>query len=422
MMIADPAISVSEFIFSVKSLLEGEFRDVSVVGEISNFSLSSAGHYYFTLSDDKSSVSCAFFKFDALRNPFLKRIKDGDKVILRGPVSVYAPRGTFQIVGKRITPFGKGDLKAQFEALKNKLSSQGYFDPEHKVSVPRFPKKIGVITALNGAALQDFLNVIKRRSSWYDIVVSSATVQGSDCARSVIKAFDKLEALGDVDVIVLTRGGGSIEDLWGFNDEILVDKIFKSSIPVISAIGHQTDYTLSDYVADLRAETPSAAAEILSQPHTELAGRMKYAGHGLRSFIVEVRAKLQKRLNRINPRSFQHIIIGKMHDVKQRLEKCNPQETERYIDIESKQVSIADLIERAETSVKMQFESYSQRTILQKKLLSSLDPKNVLNRGYTYIDSDEDIVLTTVDEFDKISKNKPLNIHFKDGVRKVKKV
>ena len=252
------ALAVSEAVNLIKRSLESEFFDLTIVGEVSNFTSSAAGHFYFTLSDKDASLSCAMFKMDAMRNPIIRKIRNGEKVYLRGPISVYAKRGTFQLLGKKILKYGQGDLKAQFEFLKEKLRSQGFFDLENKKEIPRFPKKIAVVTAKQGAALQDFLNVMKRRSLSYDILICPALVQGDAAPASIIKALNVISSRSDIDLIVITRGGGSMEDLWAFNNEELVKCIYNLKAPVISAIGHQVDFTLSDFVADMRCETPTA--------------------------------------------------------------------------------------------------------------------------------------------------------------------
>ena len=273
----DKVPSVSEVIFNIKRLLEGEFRTVSVEGEISNLSHSSSGHWYLTLSDSDSSLSAAVFKMDALRNPLMKSLKNGDKVICSGSIGVYNKRGTFQLIVKRISPVGKGDLKEQFEMLKRKLAAEGLFDPQIKKEIPTLPNRIAVITAKGAAALQDFLNIIDRRTQWYDILLSPALVQGDAAPASLRKAlFNVIKYSMDapedkkIDVIVFTRGGGSMEDLWAFNDEGLAWDIFNCPIPVISAVGHQVDTTICDMVSDLRCETPSAAAEVLSSAQAEI--------------------------------------------------------------------------------------------------------------------------------------------------------
>src|SRR5690606_12931867 len=218
-----------------------------------------------------------------MRNPLIRNLKNGDKIVVVGPISVYQKRGSFQLLAKRIFPAGEGQLKLQYERLKARLSQEGLFDIEKKKPIPKFPRRIAVITAEHGAALQDFLNVMERRSLWMDILIIPALVQGDGAPRSLLNALKKAESIEGVDVIVLTRGGGSIEDLWGFNDENLVRAIDNCTIPVISAVGHQVDFTLCDYVSDHRSETPTAAAEILSQPQTELNSRLVFCQSRIKS-------------------------------------------------------------------------------------------------------------------------------------------
>lgn len=416
------ASTVSEVIFSIKKTLEFEYSDVTITGEISNLSYSSAGHYYFNLSDENSSISCALFKMDAFRNPTIRKIKNGDKVLLRGPVSLYAKRGTFQVICKKIIPYGKGDLKAQFEFLKEKLRSEGYFDEQTKLEIPVFPKKIVVITALRGAALQDFLNVMKRRSLWYDICIISSVVQGDACPKSIIGGIEKAESIKDVDVIVITRGGGSMEDLWGFNDEELVKKAFACKIPIISAVGHQVDYSLLDFVSDLRCETPSAAAEILSQPQTELDGRLKLCSRELRSLFLEFRSDLVARLEKTNPMQFLYALQNKFRQFEIRLERLAFFSSSDLLQIRENQQYIDELIESGKQHISSSVDSNKVRLNHLKDLLESLDPNNVLNRGYSYLKADDGKVITSVNDFAKIKKDEVLNIQFSDGQGQVKKV
>ncbi len=414
--------SVSEIVYSIKKSLEQEFREITVMGEISNLSYSSAGHYYFTLSDENAALSCALFKMDAFKNPVIRKLKDGDKVMLRGPISVYAKRGTFQVICKRITPYGKGDLKAQYEFLKEKLRSEGIFDEEYKLEVPEFPRRIAVLTAKRGAALQDFLNILKRRSIWLDVLICPVTVQGDDCAPSVIKALEKVQKLDDIDVIVITRGGGSMEDLWGFNDERLVRKVFACKIPVISAIGHQVDYTLLDYVSDLRCETPSAAAEVLSQTQTGLKERLRGNGNHLKSLFVSFKMSLQERLDRVNPMQFLHQLHQLLGKHRLSLKELDFFSKEDGLDIRGHQTYIDELASRLERKVHLDTEQLENKLNLFSKVLNSLNPHNVLGRGYTYLSLESGKVLSTSKEFDSIVPEQVIDVHFSDGKRQVKKV
>jgi exodeoxyribonuclease VII large subunit len=420
-MVEIQASTVSEVVFSIKKTLEHEYSDVTITGEISNLSYSSAGHYYFTLSDQNSSISCALFKMDAFRNPAIRKIKNGDKVLLRGPVSLYAKRGTFQVICKKIIPYGKGDLKAQFEFLKEKLRSAGYFDEENKIEIPTYPKKVAVITALRGAALQDFLNVMKRRCLWYDICIIPSIVQGDSCPNSIIKAIQKAEDMDGVDTIVITRGGGSMEDLWGFNDENLVKKVFSCEIPVISAIGHQVDYSLLDFVSDLRCETPSAAAEILSQPQTELDTRLRLCARELKTLFMEFRENLINRLEKVNPMQFLYALQNKFRRFEIQLERLKFFKSSDLVKINENQQYIDELIGSCEKQINDKIETKKTRLNHLEHLLSSLDPSNVLNRGYSYLQTKSGNVIASANEFDTISESEVLKIQFSDGQGQVKR-
>jgi len=256
-------ISVGQLTGAIKNLLEGEVGSVSVRGEISNWRPASSGHIYFSLKDSEAVISAALFRGQAMRSKRISEMKDGVEVILRGKISVYPPRGTYQIIVDNIEPVGAGGLQAKFEALKKKLQLEGLFDQERKRALPAFPQRIVVITSPTGAAIRDVLSVLKRRFAGVNVLIMPCLVQGAEAAKELVKAVRTANEHKLGDVILLTRGGGSLEDLWCFNDEALAREIFKSEIPVVSAVGHEVDFTICDFVADLRAPTPSAAAELL---------------------------------------------------------------------------------------------------------------------------------------------------------------
>jgi exodeoxyribonuclease VII large subunit len=414
--------TVSDLIFAVKNSLEGEFLDVTVEGEITNLSGSAAGHYYFTLSDRNAAVSCALFKMDALRNPIIRRVKNGDKIIIKGPISVYAKRGTFQIIAKRITPFGTGDLKEQFEKLKQKFNALGYFNEEHKKQIPNLPTKIAIITAMKGAALQDFLNIMKRRSSSYDITIIPAVVQGDTCARTVIKGIDSAEKLGNVDVLVIARGGGSLEDLWGFNDEKLVERAFKCTIPIISAIGHQVDFSLLDFVSDLRCETPSSAAEILSQGQLDAKQRLHQKGRELRFLTIELKTEIEAKLHRVNPVNIAPLLGSIIANEKNKLDRINPVTRVDLLGVYEKHQNLDFSIEKLIRNVNLNWKQSDLKINNRKKLLDSLNPHNVLGRGYSYISTDAGKVLASKVDFDAMAVGEKLLINFNDGVGPVQKI
>ena len=410
------AATVSDLVASIKEVLEDQFQEVMVQGEITNLSPSGAGHWYFTLSDDDAAISCALFKGDALRNPLIRNLKDGDKIVVVGPVSVYQKRGTFQLLAKRIFPAGEGQLKLHFERLKAKLSSEGLFDLEHKKKIPLFPHRIAVITAEHGAALQDFLNVMKRRSLWLDILIIPAVVQGENAPRSLLSALKKAQELKDIEVIVLTRGGGSLEDLWAFNDENLVRAIYNCPIPVISAVGHQVDFSLCDYVADHRSETPTAAAETLSQSQTELASRLNYCQSHLRSNLFKCYQHIQILLQKSHPRELLGIMRGMIKDAHLRLQ--NMQLKDRAQDL----IGLSEYSQRLdENYIKLEHASERRLINLKEKMnrfehvLEALNPTKVLARGYTYVTSESGEVITSLKSYTNCPSGKKLSIQFHDG-------
>ena len=295
-------MKVADLVNRIKYQLETSFRNVLVEGEVTNFSKAPSGHYYFTLSDEDASIGCAMFRGDASRNPSIKSIVDGDKVELAGAMGVYVKRGIFQIVARGIRKIGKGNLKEEFEQLKKRMAKEGLFDASRKRPLPKVPKKMAVITALQGAALQDFLNVFKRRALYLDILIVPSLVQGDEAPRALRMALHNAIRYSvereKIDVIVLTRGGGSLEDLWAFNDEGLALDIGHCPIPVVSAVGHQVDYTICDFVSDLRCETPTAAAEYLSQYQTTLKMKMEHFNSFFKHYPKSLMERPKERLNR----------------------------------------------------------------------------------------------------------------------------
>ncbi len=417
------AASVSDLVISIKNLLEDQFQEVFVEGEVTNLSLSSSGHWYFNLSDASSSISCALFKLEALRNPLIRNLKDGDKIIILGPVSVYQKRGSFQVIVKRLFPAGVGQLKIQLERLKSKLSQEGLFDLDKKKSIPKFPKRIAIITAEHGAALQDFLNVYKRRSLWQDILIIPSLVQGDGAAKKLLMALKTAQKIEGIDVIVLTRGGGSLEDLWAFNDEDLVREISNCPIPVISAVGHEIDYTLCDFVADHRSETPSAAAEFLSQPHTELKSRLYFCHTHLKSEMIKIQQRFQIIREKSHPSEMIHLI--KKNFIQAQLKLSQVRLMDRGFELmglNEKRRELDELEMRIKHTSEVKINSWKDKLIRYEQVLTAIDPKRVLNRGYSYIQDDNKIVITNFSDFQKLKEKTHINIHFKDGIGNVQKV
>ena len=253
--------TVSELIANTRKVLELSFQNIWVDGEISNLHYHASGHIYFTLKDSAAEVKCAMFKRSAMSLRF--QLEEGMRIMVFGSVSVFESRGQLQLIVNRLDVSGVGALHQAFETLKMKLESKGYFSPEHKTPINPIPKTIGIITSDQGAALSDMINVLKRRSPFLNIKVLSVAVQGAGAAEEISNAIIKLSKDRDVETIIIGRGGGSIEDLWAFNEEVLAQAIFECTTPIISAVGHETDYTIADFVADVRAATPSVAAEII---------------------------------------------------------------------------------------------------------------------------------------------------------------
>lgn len=272
-------ISVGELNKSAKYLLENTFNSVSVIGEISNLSKPSSGHIYFTLKDEDGAIRCAMFRNQNLKLNFSP--ENGNQCVLKGQVSIYAPRGDYQLIVKSIEPAGSGNLMQKFEALKKKLDEEGLFDKSKKIDIPSSPKHIGIITSSSTAAFQDVISTIKRRAPSAQVSLSEATVQGDNAHVSIIKALNRIINFNDmngdnkIDVVILSRGGGSIEDLWCFNNEELAREIFSFPIPTISGVGHEIDFTICDFVSDIRVPTPTASAELVTEFIYQLSDKLK---------------------------------------------------------------------------------------------------------------------------------------------------
>jgi exodeoxyribonuclease VII large subunit len=260
--------TVSRLNNEVKFLLESSYPFVWVEGEISNFAAPHSGHWYFSLKDSAAQVRCAMFKTCQRKLGFTP--KDGAHVLIKARVSLYENRGDFQLIAEDMEERGEGKLQRAFEALKKKLAATGLFDAEHKQLLPDHPKQVGIITSATGAAIRDILNVLKRRYPCLPIIIYPSLVQGATAARSIVAAIETANRRNECDVLILTRGGGSLEDLWPFNEEIVAHAIYNSQLPIISGIGHEIDFTIADFVADVRAPTPSAAAELVTPDIEEI--------------------------------------------------------------------------------------------------------------------------------------------------------
>ena len=288
--------TVSQLTSSIKIVLEDSFQNIWVDGEISNFK-TVAGHFYFTLKDGKSELKCVFFKSSNEKIKF--EIKNGMQVLCHGKISIYEQRGVYQLYVTRVEPKGIGELQLAFEQLKEKLFKEGLFDEAHKKPIPLLPERIGIVTSTTGAAIRDILHVLNKRFSNVEVIINPVKVQGDEAKEEISSAIEEFNRLGNVDVMIVGRGGGSLEDLWAFNEEIVARAIYNSKIPVISAVGHEIDWTISDFVADLRAPTPSVAAEMVIAKKSELTGRLDEIEKKIINFPMDIVREYEQRLDEI---------------------------------------------------------------------------------------------------------------------------
>ncbi len=322
----DQALSIEAVSTRIQRLIKSDQRlqDIWVQGEVSNAKqYGASGHFYFTLKGGKATLDCVMWKTNTVRLQSLPR--DGDAVLAHGNIDVYPDRGKYQLYADRLRPVGVGDLYAQFERLKAQLEAEGLFDPERKRPLPAFPRVIGIVTSPSAAAFQDVRNVLARRFPLAQVILSPTAVQGNDAPPQIIRALARLNARPEVDVILVCRGGGSIEDLWAFNDEGVARAIATMRVPVISGVGHETDFTIADFVADLRAPTPSAAAELLTPDMAELRGGVEWLGDRLEESFAErvydLRTQVQmsdRRLLGVAPSGQVRIYRQRLDDWEQR--------------------------------------------------------------------------------------------------------
>ena len=386
------AMTVSEITAQIKSNLESEFLSVWVQGEVSNFKGASSGHAYFSLKDDGATISVAAFGWGKKKKTF--ELKDGLEVICKGNVSVYAPRGNYQLLVDTIEPLGAGALQLAFEQLKEKLQKEGLFDRARKREIPKYPAKIVVITSPQAAALKDVLTVLRRRAPFIEVILVPTLVQGEEAATKIIQALKIANHFKLGEVILLTRGGGSIEDLWSFNHADLAYAIAASEIPVISAVGHEVDFTISDFVADLRAPTPSAGAEILSQHWVELRERSS-----------QLQQRLQQSLKRdlLLKRRTLETLAAKLKSPRDQLREKIQRADELSLNLER---AMKLILERKQTHLER----------LASKL-NALSPLQVLSRGYALVQSREGKVVRSAAQ---VNQGDSLSLRFSDGEVKVK--
>lgn len=337
--------TVSELTQSIKIVLESAFDNISVEGEISNFKSHISGHWYFNLKDENSVINCTMWR--GFNNYVFFTPQDGMKIVVTGKLTVYPPRGSYQIDVRSMKPAGEGELQAAFEKLKQKLKSEGLFDVERKRAIPFFPNKIGIVTAIDGAAIRDMISVAERRFPIVELVILPTKVQGSGAAEDIVDSLNKLNKIKDIDVIILARGGGSIEDLWAFNEEIVARAIYKSKIPVITGIGHEIDFTIADFVSDLRAPTPSVAMELATPDRQELKNVISFAVEKMEESLVEKIQEYRQRIDDVidsymfrypleKVRNFYQKIDNLFYKISQQIDKkilLSEKETQKYFSI-----------------------------------------------------------------------------------------
>src|SRR5438874_8296141 len=313
---ASKVFTVSELTRSIRGTLEAKFGAVWVQGEISNYKLHPSGHQYFTLKDQRAQISCVIWR-DTMASP-RQPLVDGAQVQIYGTVTVFESQGKYQLRVEILQPRGVGMLQAKFEALKRKLEAEGLFATERKRPLPKFPRRIGIVTSPTGAAIRDLLNVLRRRAPWLQILINPVRVQGTGAAAEIAVAIRELATANEnwlpVDLIVVARGGGSIEDLWEFNEEIVARTIVDVGVPIVSAIGHEIDFTIADFVADLRAPTPSAAAELIAPDIVDLRRRVDELAGSLYQYLRNFLAHQQTLLRFLSERALARELLKRMRD------------------------------------------------------------------------------------------------------------
>jgi exodeoxyribonuclease VII large subunit len=425
---SDAVITVSQLTRQIRSLLEGEIGQVWVEGEISNHRLQSSGHHYFTLKDATAQVSCVMFRGPAMR--LSTRLADGAQVQVHGELSVYEPRGQYQLVVRSVQGKGLGALQAKFEALKQALAVEGLFDSAHKQAIPRFPAVIALVTSPTGAAIRDMLNILTRRAPWVQVMVYPVRVQGVGAELEIARAIQDLNqaasrGLPVPDTIIVGRGGGSLEDLWNFNEECVARAIYASRIPIISAVGHEIDFTISDFAADLRAPTPSAAAELVAPDGVELRRQLEAAQ---RSMLQRVQSMLDHYAQvldlrargalMLEPQRQLDLAAQRLDDVEQRWQEAAKEALRARKDLlhawEQKlseyhpvkilanaghRIEMTSL--RLHQSLEQHFKNRTERLLHMQEKLRLLGPQSVLARGYSYTTRKDGSVVNSVELLQK---------------------
>jgi len=409
-------LTVSALTAQIKEILEDQVGEVSVQGEISNLRHQSSGHYYFTLKDEGSQIPCALFKGSAGRLAVAP--KDGAKVVAAGEVSVYAPRGAYQLIVRSLEPVGKGDLHQRFEELKRKLQSEGLFEESGKRSIPEFVERVGIITSPTGAAVRDAIHVLQRRCPRIGITVFGVKVQGEGAAEEVADAIREM-GKRDFDVLLVVRGGGSLEDLWAFNEEVVARAVVASPIPVISGVGHETDFTICDFVADVRAPTPSAAAEVVSRPDEDWREEVREWAERFHEATLEF---LEEKKRRVGDLAGSYVFREPQKMVEMSGQRVDELALQLSRGLESgwryRKQYVEGLLGRwAALRPERRLREFSLRVRAAMDRLRAMGPEETLKRGYALVQSPEGKLIRKVEP---ALRQGDLVVRFTDGKVEVK--
>lgn len=429
-----PIFTVSRLNQTVRQLLEMEMGQIWLSGEISNLSQPSSGHWYFTLKDDRAQVRCAMFRNSNRRVAF--RPQNGQQILMRATITLYEPRGDYQLIAESMQPAGDGLLQQQFEQLKQRLQEEGLFDSAHKKPLPSPARCVGVVTSSSGAALHDILNVLQRRDPSLPIIIYPTAVQGVDAPMQIVRAIELANQRKECDVLIVGRGGGSLEDLWSFNDERVAKAIFASQIPIVSAVGHETDVTIADFVGDLRAPTPSAAAELVSRNQTELMRQMLSQQQRMEMAMDYYLARHQQRFTRLNHRlqqqhpqlrlARQNTLLLKLRrrldeavQTRLRLAERQQERLSQHLNqqqpsaqIQRNQQRLAQIHNRMELLIQRQLSSNRERFGALCSQLEGVSPLATLSRGFSVTQSPNGNVLKSVKQ---VNNGELLKTRLQDG-------
>ena len=387
-------LTVTQLNNQVKVSLHQEYQNINVIGEVNNFKKYSSGHAYFILKDKTSEISCVMFNSYFHEIDF--NLKNGDKVVLTGDTTLYVPKGNYQFLVKKIDSANeKGDIYKEYEKLKKKLDFEGLFKSSYKKRIPNFPNRIGVVSSLDGSVVKDIINIAKRRSPLVDLLISPSSVQGVDAPKQIIRALEKLlehNRIDKIDAIIIARGGGSFEDLNCFNSEALARKVFDSEIPIISAIGHETDFTILDFVSDVRASTPSEATEISIPDDNET----------IQTIDIIINQILSKNIVEINTYKEKFNLLNSS------LKEFNP----KFL-IENYKIKVSNIKDKMIAIQKNIYNNIDNKIMYYNKLLYHNNPYNILNKGFAVISNKKNKVIKKVKG---VNLNENINIKFQDGL------